>query len=117
MNYQQRTLKAIAEIHKKQKTGEYSFLHCPLCGIYGHCKGCLSFTAMPDEKDGCSDFKTYQIGEWLPRAEFWQDVIPVLKAIDRKFFTPRFCKSHPEQARKKFAFMLDIDNRIYDKYK
>lgn len=114
MNFKQRTLTAVAEIHKKQKTGEY--YKCPLCRIYLICDGCLNCTAMPND-EGCGNFKTYNAKTWTIRAKFWQDVIPVLRAIDKKFFTPRFCKAHPEQARRKFAFMIEIDNRIYDKYK
>jgi len=121
MNYQQRTLKAVTEIHNDQKTGVYSDTHCPLCRIYrdkkGNCVGCVS-CSVKGKTMGCCSFKTYmEVRGYKIRAKFWQDVIPILKAIDKKFFTPRFCKSHPEQARKKFAFMIEIDNRIYDKYK
>lgn len=131
MNYKQKTQKAVLKIWGLQKAGGYRTKNCPLCKIYKEnktknddcdvCEGCLTFVALKRRDNGCGSFKTFRLsgktGNWTIRAEHWQDVIPILKAIDRKFFTPRFCKSHPEQARKKFAFMLDIDNKIYNKYK
>lgn len=98
MNYKQRTLKAVNEIWGLQKTNDYKdvgFRFCPLCKIY--------FNNNDNYCDGC--------------VKFWADVIPVLKAISKKYFTPRFCKAFPEKARAKFKFMVEIDQKIYDKYK
>lgn len=126
MNYKQRTLKKLMTMYLLQKTGEYNIIYCALCDIYidnegvGACTGCISHTATNNDEN-CSSFKTYILsrdsGDWTIRAEFWENVIPVLKAISKKYFTPRFCKAHPEKARKKFAFMVEIDQKIYNKYK
>lgn len=124
--YKQKTTEAIEEfIDVKYLLPpdklKFNDIDCSLCLVYcrknGSCDGCLNmvFFDKGSNMTGCGKSKTFfaLISHTFTmhrnkRRKFWQIVLPKLKDIPAKYFTPSGFQKKP------FKFMIDIDTELYE---